>query len=1172
MSVSVSTLPLSNGVLSPMIKKTRVSGPETIDAARVHSMCLRLFLQLFRKDLISAMKLGDSEQLPPHSYLMISDSWRQEWERGVQIPVNPDELPQPAARLVTTALTQRCDFRLPKKLLRAANGGDDDAATYGGGTHVSHTLDERAERTCRYDLDDIDLFWLDRVNDDRRASGGNPIVEAPMEQIIEELEVQSHMSLERAMRYEEGLGIEYDDDTICTVCRSPDYEEGNEMVFCDGCDIAVHQACYGIQVIPPGDWLCRCCALGIRPQCMFCPQRGGAMKPTKSGTKWAHVSCALWIPEVRIGSPELMEPITDIAAIPASRWDLVCCVCQEKVGACIQCTVKSCKKAFHVTCGFTANLRMEQKLSDEPGEQGSTYWCGWAGYCARHVITPRKKQDSAKRSPTKKETANERNARIYRVQQEFYKNTSIRSIASNLQADDADVDLICQYWKLKRTSEFTRPLLTPKKYEEDLLLKQEEDSLCERLKMLIYVRQDLERVRNLCYMVERREKLKRNWYRMREDVFLMQQGALTRFNRLSEFTIKLLVAASHDRSIYDRALLVGRGAPTSYKSWQHTCGRKPGAAGTTKTPGRRGRPRTASPQLCRRPIKPEELPPSDNASSTETPRVDDLETGRSVDETPGVGDAQRSCDDAEPHPARNGAKRRTSFTKGRRRKYQRRARRRVQSADDASVDVDAVRSDLAPSEPPGAGEHVIRESRSTRSLINFQRNNPDQSVDESPSKTAVRANNKRFHAADFDEEAVSRLGVGVRELDAASRSSDGDTRCGPGDFALDTVEHDHGSRQRALPSRHSRRGLPEMRNEPTTTVAVRGCRANTLAAARARYCCVPPGGAVPGPAGGAHLRASSTNQRKQRGILDEGRGDSTSACTSTDGQRLPAEDAAPSVVVMATKRLVGRPSRRHLIARPVSVDAQPRRRRGCNDQLVPRAKRRRLDGNANPAVVTRGSTGRLKEEAAAGGGGSRPNMVATLKKTTGKSRRDAEQKTSPRQTAPPGELVNHARVLATASVRRSPRIHLVSVDVRDAGALNGPTPHVRRLFLDDTSKRRDLGKRDSTVIAAGGGNPSTRRAYSLRAGVSQSGSGAAGTSYDAATAERGSVHGGKDGRTSSSRDTQLTDSPATTDEQEESPPDATREEAAGEQAPPGGGTPSAAAHGGEGGARQDDDR
>lgn len=65
----------------------------------------------------------------------------------------------------------------------------------------------------------------------------------------------------------EGLGIEYDENVVCDVCRSvsilvhhthgslhrhaasltvplhfqPDSEDGNEMVFCDNCDICVHQ-------------------------------------------------------------------------------------------------------------------------------------------------------------------------------------------------------------------------------------------------------------------------------------------------------------------------------------------------------------------------------------------------------------------------------------------------------------------------------------------------------------------------------------------------------------------------------------------------------------------------------------------------------------------------------------------------------------------------------------------------------------------------------------------------------------------------------------------------------------------------------------------------------------------------------------------------------------------
>ena len=43
------------------------------------------------------------------------------------------------------------------------------------------------------------------------------------------------------------------------------------------------------------------------------------MKSTRTGTKWAHVSCALWIPEVSIGDVEKMEPITKISSIPVSE-------------------------------------------------------------------------------------------------------------------------------------------------------------------------------------------------------------------------------------------------------------------------------------------------------------------------------------------------------------------------------------------------------------------------------------------------------------------------------------------------------------------------------------------------------------------------------------------------------------------------------------------------------------------------------------------------------------------------------------------------------------------------------------------------------------------------------------------------------------------------------------
>lgn len=46
---------------------------------------LSVSLQIFRTDLISAMKLPDHQNLSAENYITISDQWRQEWERGVQV-------------------------------------------------------------------------------------------------------------------------------------------------------------------------------------------------------------------------------------------------------------------------------------------------------------------------------------------------------------------------------------------------------------------------------------------------------------------------------------------------------------------------------------------------------------------------------------------------------------------------------------------------------------------------------------------------------------------------------------------------------------------------------------------------------------------------------------------------------------------------------------------------------------------------------------------------------------------------------------------------------------------------------------------------------------------------------------------------------------------------------
>lgn len=46
------------------------------------------------------------------------------------------------------------------------------------------------------------------------------------------------------------------------------------------------------------------------------------MKCTADGDSWAHVVCALWVPEVRFVDTDHREPISNISDIPNERWTL----------------------------------------------------------------------------------------------------------------------------------------------------------------------------------------------------------------------------------------------------------------------------------------------------------------------------------------------------------------------------------------------------------------------------------------------------------------------------------------------------------------------------------------------------------------------------------------------------------------------------------------------------------------------------------------------------------------------------------------------------------------------------------------------------------------------------------------------------------------------------------
>lgn len=232
---------------------------------------------------------------------------------------------------------------------------------------------DEMEDEVEYDMDEDDFAWLELMNQQRRFENLSEVHPEAFELLMDRLEKESYFQMQSTgtgqgtasihIFYSQNwdyflmlptisLGPPIDEDAVCCICMDGECQNSNVILFCDMCNLAVHQECYGVPYIPEGQWLCRRClqSPSRAVDCALCPNRGGAFKQTDDN-RWAHVVCALWIPEVCFANTVFLEPIDSIHNIPAARWKLTCYICKQRgAGACIQCHRANCYTAFHVTC------------------------------------------------------------------------------------------------------------------------------------------------------------------------------------------------------------------------------------------------------------------------------------------------------------------------------------------------------------------------------------------------------------------------------------------------------------------------------------------------------------------------------------------------------------------------------------------------------------------------------------------------------------------------------------------------------------------------------------------------------------------------------------------------------------------------------------------------------
>ncbi|XP_028609490.1 bromodomain-containing protein 1 isoform X1 [Grammomys surdaster] len=421
---------------------------------------------------------------------------------------------------------------------------------------------EELDNEVEYDMDEEDYAWLEIVNEKRKGDCVSAVSQSMFEFLMDRFEKESYCENQKQGEQQSLI----DEDAVCCICMDGECQNSNVILFCDMCNLAVHQECYGVPYIPEGQWLCRHCLQSrARPaDCVLCPNKGGAFKKTDDD-RWGHVVCALWIPEVGFANTVFIEPIDGVRNIPPARWKLTCYLCKQKgVGACIQCHKANCYTAFHVTCAQKAGLYMKMEPVKELTGGSTTFSVRKTAYCDVHtppgctrrplniygdvemkngvcrkessVKTVRSTSKVRKKAKKAKKTLAEPCTVLPTVCAPYIPPQRLNRIANQvaIQRKKQFVERAHSYWLLKRLSRNGAPLLrrlqsslqsqrNTQQRENDEEMK----AAKEKLKYWQRLRHDLERARLLIELLRKREKLKREQVKVEQMAMELRLTPLT---------------------------------------------------------------------------------------------------------------------------------------------------------------------------------------------------------------------------------------------------------------------------------------------------------------------------------------------------------------------------------------------------------------------------------------------------------------------------------------------------------------------------------------------------------------------------------------------------------------------------------------------------------------------